>query len=66
MNLFVGEIVAIQEDDAGRSGTLRVRGARVEVPLDLVPSAQVGDSVLVSAGVAVSLMAGEEEEGRCV
>ena len=66
MNLFVGEIVSIRDGDDGRTGTLRVRGARVEVALDLVPAARVGDSVLVSAGVAVSLMAGDEEGRRCV
>lgn len=62
MNLFVGEIVAIHEAETGRSGSVRVRGARMEVALDLVPQARVGDSVLVHAGVALSLLDDEDQE----
>ena len=60
MNLFVGEIVELREDAAGRAALVCVRGARVEVALDLVPAAQVGDSVLIHAGVALARL-GEED-----
>jgi hydrogenase maturation factor len=36
-----------------------VRGAQVEVALDFVPEARAGDSVLVHAGVALSLLRDE-------
>lgn len=69
MSLFVGRIEAVQETKAGRSGTVTVRGARTEVALDCVPGARVGDSVLVSAGVALSRLGdpgeGREEDGPC-
>jgi hydrogenase maturation factor len=46
-----------------------VRGARKEVALDCVPGAGVGDSVLVSAGVALSRIEDDgclgEEDGSC-
>lgn len=69
MNLFVGRIEAVQETEAGRSGVVTVRGARTEVALDCVPGARVGDSVLVSAGVALSRVEdqgeGRGEDGSC-
>jgi len=37
-------------------GRVSVRGATVEVVLDLVPAAGVGDTVLVHAGVALSTL----------
>jgi hydrogenase expression/formation protein HypC len=64
MILFVGRIREVREEDGRRSGEVSVRGARVEVSLDLVPEAQVGDSVLVNAGVALSVLRGEDEEER--
>lgn len=54
MSLFVGRIEVVEVTEAGRSGVVTVRGARREVALDCVPAARVGDSVLVSAGVALS------------
>ena len=69
--LCCGRLVSLREDERGRTGRLSVRGAQVEVALDLVPEAQVGDSVLVHAGVALSLLrdeaaaaAGPGEAGR--
>ena len=61
MSLFVGRIERIQETEAGRSGVVTVRGVLREVALDCVPGARVGDSVLVSAGVALSCL---EDEGH--
>ena len=69
MSLFVGRIEVVQETEAGRCGVVTVRGARREVALDCVPGVQVGDSVLVSAGVALSRIGDEggdrEEDGSC-
>ncbi len=61
MNLFVGRIEEVRDMPVGREGTVSVRGARVEVLLDFVPEARVGDSVLVHAGVALSVL-GESAE----
>lgn len=61
MNLFVGRIEQIRDAEAGRQGTVNVRGARLEVALDVVPEAGVGDYVLVHAGVALSVL-GESAE----
>ncbi len=57
--LYCGRLVALRQDASGRSGRLSVRGAQVEVALDLVPEARPGDSVLVHAGVALSLLRDE-------
>jgi hydrogenase maturation factor len=69
VSLFVGRIEAVQETEAGRLGVVTVRGARREVALDCVPGARVGDSVLVSAGVALSRIEDEGsdrgEDGSC-
>jgi hydrogenase maturation factor len=49
----VGRVVALEPGGCGR---VSVRGARIEVALDLVPQARVGDAVLVQAGVALALV----------
>lgn len=54
--VFTGRLAAIEEAPAGRRGRVSVRGARLEVALDLVPEAKAGDTVLVHAGVALSLL----------
>ena len=54
--VFTGRVVRIEETPLGRLGRVSVRGATVEVVLDLVRAAGVGDTVLVHAGVAVSLL----------
>jgi hydrogenase maturation factor len=69
MNIFVGEVRSIQLADGGRRASVDVRGARLEVALDLVPAARVGDSVLVHAGVALSVLredTSSEQEASCV
>jgi hydrogenase maturation factor len=58
--VFAGRIGAIRHGPEGRSGRVSVRGARVDVALDLVPEAGEGDTVLVHAGVAVSIVRGED------
>ena len=55
---FAGRLVAV-EPGTGRRGRVSVRGAVVEVALDLVPEARPGDSVLVQAGVALALLRDE-------
>ncbi len=59
--VYAGRIVAVQDGPDGRTGRLSVRGARREVVLDLVPEAELGDTVLVHAGVALSLLSGPDE-----
>jgi len=54
--VFSGLVVEVREGPFGRVGRVSVRGARVEVALDLVPEAKAGDTVLVHAGVALSLV----------
>ena len=73
MNLLVGKVVSIWAGGQGRSATVSVRGVLAEIALDLVPRAQVGDSVLIHAGVALACMEPTDErqtwskEGRsCV
>jgi hydrogenase maturation factor len=53
---FTGRLVALRDGPEGRTGRVSVRGAQVEVALDLVPGAKAGDSVLVQAGVALALV----------
>jgi hydrogenase maturation factor len=60
--LFVGRICGIREGAAGHGGQVVVRGARMEVALDLVPEARLGDSVLVHAGVALSVLRGVDDD----
>ncbi len=61
--VFAGRLLTVESAPAGRKGLVSVRGARVEVALDLVPEATAGDTVLVHAGVALSLVreAGEAQ-----
>jgi hydrogenase maturation factor len=68
MSLCVGVLVDVSERAAGRVGIVSVGGARAEVALDLVPSAQPGDALLVHAGVALGRLAeeaGQEKEPSC-
>ena len=65
MSLFVGRVDEVREDGGERRGLVSVRGARLEVALDLVPEAGAGDSVLVHARVALSRIRDEEEEPPC-
>ncbi len=54
--VFAGRLVALEDAPEGRKGRVSVRGARLEVALDLVPEAKAGDTILVHAGVALSLV----------
>jgi hydrogenase maturation factor len=54
--VFTGRVVELREGPEGRVGRVSVRGARVDVALDLVPDARRGDAVLVHAGVALALL----------
>jgi hydrogenase maturation factor len=58
---FTARLVALRDTPAGRTGRVSVRGAQLEVALDLVPEAAAGDSVLVQAGVALALVRDGEE-----
>jgi len=54
--VLAARVVEVRETAEGRVGRVSVRGARTEVNLDLVPEACEGDTVLVNAGVALSLV----------
>jgi hydrogenase maturation factor len=60
--VYVGSLTSVHEGAEGRLGSVSVRGARVEVALDLVPAAAVGDAVLVHAGVALTVVCEEPAE----
>ena len=64
MNVFIGQVREVKELPDGRQVVVSVRGARVDVAADLVPEARIGDSVLVHAGVALSVLQ-EQEETPC-
>ena len=44
------------EEKRGTRGVVGLAGSRVEAQLDLVPHAQVGDWVLVHAGIAIAVI----------
>jgi len=44
----------------GHSGTVDVRGNRVQARLDVVPDVRLGDYVLVHAGFAISVLSDDE------
>ncbi len=56
MNPVVGRLESLRDLPDGRWGVVDVRGARLEVALDAVPEARVGDSLLVEGGVALALL----------
>ncbi len=56
MTLVVGRLVSVWTDALGCAGRISVRGAVLEVALDLVPGAAVGDTLLVESGVALQVM----------
>ncbi|HVM46900.1 MAG TPA: hypothetical protein VMU04_02685 [Candidatus Acidoferrum sp.] len=53
MNLLYAEVVSVSEENGARRGRVRIRGALSTVPLELVPEAQAGDTVLLCDGVAI-------------
>ena len=54
--VFAGRVASVVDGPQGRVGRVSVRGAQVDVALDLVPEAHAGDTVLVHAGVALSIV----------
>jgi len=61
--VFTGRVASVHTLPEGRVGRVSVRGARVDVALDLVPEARAGDTVLVHAGVALSVVREGEAAG---
>jgi hydrogenase maturation factor len=59
--VFTGRVSSVRQGPEGRQGRVSVRGAQVDVALDLVPEAEAGDCVLVHAGVALSLLRDVED-----
>jgi hydrogenase maturation factor len=53
MNLLYAEIVDVGVEDGMRFGNVRVSGAMKKVPLDLIPGAECGDTILMCDGVAI-------------
>lgn len=62
--VFTGSIAELRDGPEGRVGRVSVRGALVDVALDLVPDAQAGDGVLVHAGVALSIVGDDAARGE--
>jgi hydrogenase maturation factor len=54
MNLLYGQIVSVSCQEEMRTGSICVGGAMKNVLLDLVISANVGDSVLLCDGIAIA------------
>jgi hydrogenase maturation factor len=61
--VVVARITDLREAAEGRVARVSVGGAGRLVAADLVPEARVGDTVLVHAGVALSLIHDEEDQG---
>ena len=62
--VYAARVLALSEGPHGRVGRVSVRGAQLEVAMDLVPEAAPGDTVLVHAGVALSRMRDGAETER--
>lgn len=58
-----GEIMELQGEIWERTGKIRFGGVIKHINLAFVPEAQIGDFVLVHAGVAISIIQ-EREAGR--
>ncbi len=54
MSLITGTVLAIDENDGLRMATVNVRGARVRVALNLLPGAQIGETILIESGIAIA------------
>ncbi|MBM4168779.1 MAG: HypC/HybG/HupF family hydrogenase formation chaperone [Ignavibacteria bacterium] len=61
MQLVTGEIIEIIHDADGRRAIVRVRGARMNVTIALVPDVKPGDRVLIESGVAIAKVNEGEE-----
>jgi hydrogenase maturation factor len=55
-HVYTGRVVEVRRGTGGIVGRVSVRGARLEIALDLVPQVKAGDDVLVHAGVALSVV----------
>ena len=54
MNLFEGQIEEISSEDGIRVAKVHVYGVLVRTSLMFLPNVNIGDSVLVEAGVGIS------------
>jgi hydrogenase maturation factor len=66
MNLFQGEITEIYIESGMRTCTVRVNGILRRASLTLLPEANVGDSILINAGVGISKIEHRRQERRYV
>lgn len=57
-----GQVVAVQDDDPLRTGTVSFSGITKTVSLAMVPEAAVGDYVIIHVGFAISRV--DEEAAR--
>jgi hydrogenase maturation factor len=64
MPVYTARVVELRDGPWGRVGRVSIRGARMEVALDLVPEARRGDAVLVHAGVALSVVGEPADDAR--
>ena len=62
MNLVTGEIVEIRKDTWMNIARVRINGVTIQVPLQFVPQAKVGDHVLIEGGVAIAVVEDEPKE----
>lgn len=60
MNLVYGEIVDVFDQEGVKMAKIRVGAAFTNVPLTFVPDAELGDTVLISDGIAISRVQQEE------
>jgi hydrogenase maturation factor len=63
VNLVTGQIVEIYSNGWAQVGKVRVSGVNMRVPLVLLEEARVGDTVLVSDGVAIAVVRPETKGG---
>jgi hydrogenase maturation factor len=66
MNLVYAEVLSVCSEHGARTGKVRVRGALNTVPLDLVPDAQPGDTVVVCDGVALGIVNEESKQSSII
>ena len=54
MNIITGKIEEIFVSEGMTMGKVSVRGAYLRVPLTFLMSAEVGDTIVIESGVAIS------------
>jgi hydrogenase maturation factor len=62
MNLLTGTIREIFIKGGNPMARVSVRGAIMQVPLLFVAEARVGDEILISSGVAISIVRQEQQK----